>query len=308
MSDIQAPGPTRLHFRLAIRKARRVGNRVDVASVQPVGLVNRTLFVQVPQQGRRAGPTGILTGCPMGLDWAAALMVVQGVRGGVAAGMSGALGLFGAPAAGEAPAVPQDVGGVPVRTTRVPMWVQTRVRTSVQTGLRCAVQVVGPVVGRGAVVARAAGRLKGPAQAPEQYLSIRRPDNGRILEPIWSPMFDRTLRGAISQWALGRRLAKPPRGLQSGERLHRLAVKRRVHSLRRSGLPGRPGGVGAADVMVAVGVDRAVRGDRQATAIYRALRAEPSAMAGPEGLSVKHDRHGRRGHRVRQDRYARTAR
>ena len=64
--------------------------------------------------------------CPMALDWAAVLSVGR-VQGGVAAGMSGARDLFGGPVAGqvEAPAVPQGVGEVPVRTTRVQMQVKT---------------------------------------------------------------------------------------------------------------------------------------------------------------------------------------
>ncbi len=143
--------------------------------------------------------------------------------------------------------------------------------------------VVGPVVGRGAVqgavVARTMGRSKGQA--------------------LWV---------AISQRVLHRRSVKPPRGPQSGERLHRLAVTHRVHSLHRWGLPGRQGGVGVADVMAAVGADQAVQGDHQAMAMGRALRAEPSAMAGPDSLSVKRVRLGRRGLHVRQDRHARTVR
>jgi hypothetical protein len=143
--------------------------------------------------------------------------------------------------------------------------------------------VVGPVEGRdavqGAVVARTMGRSKGQA--------------------LWV---------AISQRVLHRRSVKPPRGPQSGERLHRLAVTHRVHSLHRWGLPGRQGGVGVADVMAAVGADPAVQGDPQAMAMGRALRAEPSAMAGPDSLSVKRVRLGRRGLHVRQDRPARTVR
>jgi len=173
-----------------------------------------------------------------------------------------------------------------------------QVRTSVQTAFQCAVQVVGllvgpvvgpvvgPAVGRdavqGAVVTRTMGRSKGQAR-----------------------------RVAISQRGLHRRSVKPPRGPQSGEQLHRLAVTRRVHSLYRWGLPGRRDGVGVADVMAAVGAAPAVQGDPQAIAMgkaIRVLRAEPSAMAGPGSQSVNRVRPGRRGRHVHQDRHARTVR
>jgi len=283
-----------------------VGNRADVVSARPVDPVDRTPCVRVPQAGRRAVLTEILTVCPM--EPVRSVVPGQEVQGGVAAGMNVALDPFGGPVAGqaEARAVLQDGGGAPVRTTRAPMQLttqgttqattqaQTRVRTLVQTGFHCAVQVVGPLVGpvvgpvagldavQGVDVARTVGRSKGQAQ-----------------------------RVAISHRVLHRRLAKPPRGPQSGERLRRLAVTYRVHSLHRWGLLGRQDGVGVADVMGAVGADRAFQGDPQAMATGRAirvLRADQSAMAGPDSQSVKHARHGRRGPRVRQDRRARTVR
>ena len=132
---------------------------------------------------------------------------------------------------------------------------------------------------QGAVVARTMGRSKGQA--------------------LWV---------AISHRVLHRRSVKPPRGPQSGERLHRLALTHRVHSLHRWGLPGRQGGVGVADVMAAVGADQAVQGDPQAMAMGRVLRAQQSVMAAPDSLSARRVRHGRRGRHVRQDRHARTVR